>query len=164
MPTSTYEPIEAKTLGSATSSVTFSTIPNTYTDLVLVANYTTTSANVDVRFQVNGDTGANYSYTYVLGNGSAAGSGRLANSAYIGGYFSVGTSTNGNISIYNLMNYANTTTFKTVLQRMSSAEKELTANVGLWRSTSAISSATIYTSSSTFTAGSTFTLYGIKAA
>lgn len=161
---STYDKIEAKSLGSATSSVAFTSIPATYTDLVLIANYTTTAANVDVRFQVNSDTATNYSYTYLLGNGTAAGSGRAANSAFIGGYFSVGTSTNGNISIYNLMNYANTTTYKTILQRMSSAEKELTANVGLWRNTAAINACTIYTSGSTFTAGSTFTLYGIKAA
>jgi hypothetical protein len=164
MPTATYDKIEAKTLGSATGSLTFSTIPATYTDLVLIANYTTTTANLDVRFQVNGDTGSNYSNTYLLGNGSSAGSGRSSNATYVGEYFSVGTSTNGNISILNVMNYANTTTNKTILHRVSSAEKELSANVALWRSTSAITSITLFTNTSSFTAGSTFTLYGIKAA
>jgi hypothetical protein len=164
MPTATYEKIEARTLGSTSGSVTFTSIPATYTDVVLIANYATTAANVDVRFRVNGDTGSNYSYTYLVGNGSTATSGRLANNDNIPGYFAVGTSTNGNVSIYNLMNYSNTTTYKTVLERVSSAEKEAVAVVGLWRNTAAINACTIYTSSSTFTVGSTFTLYGIKAA
>ena len=158
----TYVALRTETVAVATSSVTFSLSGiSGYTDLVLVANYTTTVANLDVRLQVNGDTGSNYSYTYVLGTGSAAGSGRLANSVYIGGYFSVGTSTNGNISIYNFQNYSNTTTNKTILQRMSSAEKELTANVGLWRNTAAITSITLFTNTNAFAVGSTFSLYGI---
>ena len=161
---STYEKIESKILGSSSGSLTFSAIPGTYTDLVLICSYTTTAANLDVRLQVNGDTGSNYSYTYLLGTGSAAGSGRGSSTTNIPAYFSVGTSTNGNISIYNFMNYSNSTTNKTILQRMSSAEKELTANVGLWRNTAAITSATIFTNTNAFATGSTFTLYGIKAA
>ena len=161
---STYEPIATTTLGSAQASVTFSPIAGTYTDLVIIANYTTTVANLDFRIQVNGDTGTNYSNTYLLGNGSSAGSGRSSNATYAGEYFSVGTSTNGNMTTINIMNYANTSVNKTILHRMSSAEKEVTANVALWRSTAAITSVTMFTNSSTFAAGSTFTLYGIKAA
>lgn len=161
---STYTPIATTTLGSAAASYTFSSIPSTYTDLVIIANYTTSVANLDFRIQVNGDTGTNYSNTYLLGNGSSTGSGRSSNATYVGEYFAVGTSTNGNMTTINLMNYSNTTTYKTILHRMSSAEKEVTANVALWRSTAAINSVTMFTNSSTFAAGSTFTLYGIAAA
>lgn len=160
----TYVPIATQTLGSSTSTVTFSSISSGYTDLILVCNYTTTVANLDCRLQVNSDTSGNYSYTYLLGQGTGSGTGRLANSSYIGGYFAVGTSTSGNISIYKFQNYANTTTYKTILHRMSSAQKELTANVGLWRSSAAINSIALFTNTNAFAIGSVFTLYGIKAA
>jgi hypothetical protein len=63
-----------------------------------------------------------------------------------------------------LLNYSNTTTFKTLLVRFDNSSTETSLRVGLYRSTSAISTILVETDSSTFTSGSTFTLYGIKAA
>lgn len=158
----TYEPIATTTLGSAAASYTFSSIPNTYTDLVLVIIGATTDTGVsNLEIQFNGDTGSNYSSTRLLGDGSSASSGRLSNSSYS----MIGDVNNNQfVSINNIMNYANTTTYKTHISRTGSAANYLGAYVGLWRSTAAINSVTIKRSGTTITAGTTLSLYGIKAA
>ena len=78
----TYEPISTQTLGTAPTTVTFSSIPQTYTDLVLVFNSKSTTLNYPY-LTVNSDTGANYSRTYLAGSGSAATSGRQINPSFI---------------------------------------------------------------------------------
>jgi hypothetical protein len=155
----TYESIATQTLGSAAASVTFSSIPGTYTDLVLIFNGKG-AASGNVTFQFNGDTGTNYSATIIYGDGSSAGSVRVSSqsSMNIG---SVGTDWTTNT--FSIMNYANATTYKTVLGRYSRPD-EVGAKVGLWRSTSAITSIVVGKSSGTYDTGSTFSLYGIKAA
>lgn len=167
----TYEPIATQTLGSATATVTFSSIPGTYTDLVLVVNLQS-SYNLDsgngARLRFNGDAGNNYSNTNLRGNGSTASSYRASNIDYIqigllpssGGGTAAGTL---GVGIANIQNYTNTTTFKTVLGRTNSTSSVVEASAGLWRSTSAITSIT-YFGDGNILAGSTFTLYGIKAA
>lgn len=158
---STYTPIATTTLGSAASSYTFSSISGTYTDLVLVAaGYQSIDDNVLMRF--NSDTGSNYSSTTIFGSGSAASSFRStsATSMQLGGLF---TSDGGN-AIYQIMNYSNSTTYKSVLARANAAGSGTQARVGLWRSTAAITSVTLLTGSGNFQTGSTFTLFGIKAA
>ena len=61
---STYEPIATTTLGSAASSITFSSIPATYTDLRLVLVHTPSASTGNAQMQFNSDTATNYSYTY----------------------------------------------------------------------------------------------------
>lgn len=163
----TYEAIATNTIsGSSTNSVTFSSIPSTYTDLVIVFQGTKISAGgQSLIYQLNGDTGSNYSFTYLGGNGSTASSGRVSNSTYaaLGAWVS-NLSTTGEADFLYLMNYSNTTTYKTGLAR-SSGSSAVEANVALWRSTAAINSVTLSIGSpAAFTAGSTFSLYGIKAA
>jgi hypothetical protein len=161
---STYTPIATQTLGSAAASVTFSSISGTYTDLVLIVNGSNT-ASASYYMQFNGDTGSNYSYTTVSGNGSSAVSARSSNNTKIylhyAGPFAANTLFMNTVSI---QNYSNATTNKSTLIRASIASDESTARVGLWRSTAAITSILVSTDASTFKAGSTFTLYGIKAA
>lgn len=165
MPTSTYEKIEAKTLGSNTATVTFTSIPATYTDLVMIMSVTNTGAANSVNAKFNSDSGSNYSFTDLGGNGSAAGSWRASNQSSLALEYAGGiSSTQGNY-IMNLMNYANTTTYKTIITRHNDTAYGLDANVGLWRSTSAINRIDFNIANATsFTTGSTFTLYGIKAA
>jgi hypothetical protein len=166
----TYEPIATQTLGSAAASVTFSSISGSYTDLVLIENGGNSTAGQAFIFQVgNGsiDTGSNYSYTILNGTGSAATSYRY--SSQTSGIFAwSGPPTSiGDIGIAQFMNYSNTTTYKTVLVRYSSASGTnagTDAMVSLWRSTSAINTIKVSSISGNILAGSTFTLYGIKAA
>ena len=158
----TYEAIATQTLGSATSSVTFSSIPSTYTDLFLVFEGTCTSGVVGCVLRFNSDTSTNYSYTILSGDGSSASSSRSSNQTtmQVGGM----TSSSRSIMTASINNYSNATTNKSVLSRQASATLETRAYAGLWRSTAAISTILVSTSTDTFVAGSTFSLYGIKAA
>lgn len=161
---STYEKIEAKTLGSATSSVAFTVIPATYTDLVLVSVTKSTTGN-NTRLTFNNDASALYSNTSLGGTGTTAVSRRDSGVTYMrldwDGY---NQTTEFNVHITNVQNYANTTTYKTALTRSGSGPTGVDALVGLYRSTSAISRLDVIASTGNFDTGSTFTLYGIKAA
>jgi len=158
---STYTPIATTTLGSDTANVTFSSISGSYTDLILILNAgvnTTSSLNI----QVNGDTANNYSWTRIYGNGTTATSDRTSSQ----GNWDMINFPNSldNNAILHFMNYSNTTTHKTVLNRWNSTSFVVSA-VGLWRSTSAITSIKLFnTSTSNLKSGSTFTLYGIASA
>ena len=163
---STYTPIATTTLGSAVASYTFTSIPSTYTDLVLISSMQTSIANDAARLEFNGDTASNYSFTQLYGNGSTATSnratsqtaGRFANdcpnSTYFGTY------------VTQIQNYSNATTFKTMISRGNAANQSLQTFVTLWRKTpEAITSMKIAPESGgTLLTGSTFTLYGIAAA
>ena len=160
---STYEKIATTTLGSAAASTTFSSISGSYTDLVLVMNLTGVSTGgYAAGVQFNSDTGSNYSGTNLYGTGSSVASTRTsgANTVYIYGT-DIGISNAVSTSITNFQNYSNTTTYKTFLTRHGQAGTGTLANVGLWRSTSAITSIKIEIYAGTFSSGSTFTLYGI---
>ena len=161
----TYEPITTQTLGTTTASVTFGSIPQTYTDLVLVcfANYATGAAVGSIQLQFNGDTASNYSWIYMSGTGSSAVSG-VGNNASVAVGGSGGSSSGGyfGTGITEIYNYSNTTTYKSVLAR-ADADNGAQAWCSMWRNTNAISSILIYGPYS-FASNSTFTLYGIKAA
>ena len=160
----TYEPIATITLGSGVTSYTFSSIPSTYTDLVLIGDWSiSTAGGAATVVQFNGDTGTNYSNTYIYGTGSAAGSGRGSNSTNFGIGYETAANTRQNTIVY-FMNYSNTTTFKTSLTKNSAPSLQYVAYVSLWRSTAAISSIKLDNLGASFVSGSTFTLYGIAAA
>ena len=161
---STYEPIATTTLGSATNTVSFTSISGSYTDLILIANLNGSGGNANIRIRLNSDSGTNYSGTALSGNGSTAVSNRTTSeNAML--CIQTGSSLNNIWStfVFNLMNYSNTTTYKTAVSRLSSAGSEVTANVNLWRSTSPVTNIEISTNSNNYASGSTFTLYGIKA-
>ena len=164
----TYEPISTNTLGSATNSVTFSSIPSTYTDLVLVCTGTNSSGfdGIDIRVG-NGsvDTGSNYGMVAVNGNGTNAQSFRDVNNTSMTNMGITGSSTR-QASILHFMNYANTSMFKAVLGRSSIKDFRVAGLGAIWRSTSAINTIQLRSDNASynFTVGSTFTLWGIKEA
>jgi hypothetical protein len=165
----TYEPIATQTLGSASASVTFSSIPSTYTDLVLVINAGPTDGEEGAQFRLNTDNGSNYSYTSLYGTGSTATSIRASNltaGRLTAGASAGATNTLTSNWIVQFMNYSNTTTNKTVISRdniISGSYPAVETLVNLWRSTAAISTIELRQSGSgQYMAGSTFTLYGIK--
>lgn len=161
---STMTPIATQTLGSATASVTFSSIAGTYTDLVLIINSNIPSgASGDGYLTFNGDNGTNYSYTQMYGNGTTAASNRGTSQTNIRAF--TAASTAQSTAIINILNYANTSTYKTIVGRNNDPSAVAVAVVGLWRNTAAITSLTLSNQgSANFGTGSTFTLYGIKAA
>jgi hypothetical protein len=163
---STYTPIATQTLGSSATSVTFSSIASTYTDLVVVmAVLPTGSLGYAPWFQFNSDTGSNYSFNYLTGDGSSATAGRQTSQTKGFTGYTIGLSGSSN-TIAHIQNYSNTTTNKTYIDRINETAGSFPgagATVGLWRNTAAISTIKIGTDG-TFNTGSVFTLYGIKAA
>lgn len=165
--TATYSLINSTTLGSAQSSVTFSSIPSTFTDLVLVCNGGVTIAAANAHLRFNSDTGSNYSDTNITGTGSAASSGRSTSqtSCILNSYGYPENDMNWNCIVH-IMDYSNTTTYKTLLSRSNQADNGVSALVGLWRSTAAITTIdviSIFSGSPQFSIGTTFKLYGIEA-
>ena len=159
----TYEPIATQTLASPQLGIDFTSIPATYTDLRLVIVGGSTSTARAVRLNFNLDSATNYSYTRILGNGTSATSDRTSNDTAMDiGYFNTNIY---NISINDIMNYTNTTTFKTVLTRWNTTDYTVGA-VGLWRKTPEAINRIGLTSGTgfSFPTGTTATLYGIKAA
>lgn len=159
----TYEPIATTTLGSAASSITFSSIPNTYTDLKLVVVVSVQANGQGINYAFNGDTGSKYSNTHLTGDGTSATSYREANQIYF--YLEGLSDIEPGIQTLDIFNYAGST-FKTILGTHSSdrnGQGSTSLGVSMWRSTSAITSLSL-NAVVTFDAGTTATLYGIKAA
>ena len=161
----TYEKIASTTLGSATSNITFSSIPATYTDLRIVWVYQSVSAGNYPYLQFNSDTAANYSYLTLYGDGSAAGSQKSSNNngAYLVSNAAASTS-QWQMQTIDIFSYAGGT-FKTLLNTYSGDTNGggfVSNGVNLWRSTSAITSVKLlFDASGNIAAGSTATLYGI---
>jgi len=155
----TYDLISRTTLSSDQATVTFSSITGSYADLVLICNVGATTSNSGFTLEFNGDTGNNYSVTRVYGDGSTATSDRASNQPHTNIGFT--GSASAGTQIVNLQNYSNTTTYKTVLGRTSVVGARVMTTVGLWRSTSAITSVTIGMLAANLPSGSTFSLFGI---
>lgn len=164
----TYEPIATYTVTGSnllgTTGVTFSSIPQTYTDLVLVYTGSLTASSIS-QVQVNGNTALAYSTTVIGGNGTSSASTRLSGAAqsWLSAYAHQ-NGTQGNI-IINFFNYSNTTTNKTMSFRTNNAAVGTDLGINLVRNTAAITSIKVYLDRAEYyVIGSTFTLYGIKAA
>ena len=161
--TATYKKIATNTLGSATNTLSFTSITGSYTDLVLICNtQRTANAGNPIRFRYNSDSGSNYSQTQMYGDGSSAQSDRLTSVTYHEIY-GLPLSAAFSTQILNIQNYSNATTYKTTLLRGNNAAQQVIQSVGLWRNTNAITAIEIYVAADNMSAGSTFTLYGIKA-
>lgn len=176
MPTNTYTALRTTTTSGLVSSVTFDLTGITgYTDLVLVVSAATThSSSTFLNMQFNGDTGTNYSATDIFGSGSGSVSSRDANtsSGWLGLNASIDTTLGNSLTVANILNYSNSTTFQTWLCRSSRGNNALDyfgteALVGLWRNTAPVTSILIRNSRGgtnyNFAIGSTFSLYGISA-
>jgi hypothetical protein len=162
---STYEKIATTTLGSNQTSVSFTSISGSYTDIVVISNVTGNDGAICMRF--NNDSGGNYSTTTIRGNGTSALSSRVSNYTYLNGASNLSVSAGIlQTAIWNIQNYSNTTTNKSVLFRDGMSTHITGATVGLWRNTAAITRVDLSPEfgSNTFYTGSVFTLYGIARA
>jgi hypothetical protein len=162
----TYEPLATTTLGTAAASITFSSISAAYTDLRLVLTGTVSTAGSPY-MRYNSDTGSNYSFTFIRGSGTAAGSSRASNftEQYLF-YYGYMDTTVPTFATADIFSYAGST-FKTSLITASSdfnGSGAVERIVGLWRSTAAINRIDLYPTTGNFSIGTTATLYGIKAA
>lgn len=168
MPT-TYEPIATTTLGSAASTITFSSIPGTYTDLrlVVVARGTTASTGVGINLRFNSDSATNYSRTYLFGDGTSADTGRSTGSTAISGTMPGSSVASGifamnTLDIFSYAGSTNKTSLMTISKDMNNGGSDYAwVQTNLWRSTSAITTVTLTTASGNFDTGTTATLFGI---
>jgi hypothetical protein len=159
MPTPTYTPLATVTLGSSASSVTFSSIPATYRDLILIITGTTDS-NSSFFLQYNSDTGSNYSYVQMNGNGSTASSFSGTSS---GAEVGVVYGTVGN-TITQIQDYSATDKHKTALSRSNTAANIVFASATRWANTAAITSVrAYYQTAANWQSGTTFNLFGVIA-
>jgi len=151
------------------STITFSSIPSTYSHLQVRFMSVNASAQ-SVIMQFNGDTGSNYAKHSLNGNGSSALGQGFATQSYFNlqGYRVAASTPNPVIGVVDILDYANTNKYKTT--RMLSGfdangSGEVSLNSGLWQSNSAISSILIrLESSGTINQYSHFALYGIASA
>lgn len=162
MPT-TYNKIATTTLSSAQSTVTFTSVDQSYTDLVVVVSGIMSSGGTaGIILYFNNDTGTTYSADQLDGNGSSGACYRDTNSNGMNlGILSGGNQGN---TIFHIMNYSNSTTNKSVLARGNNGTGYVRLAIGCWRNTAAINRLDFNNPSTTFASGTTFTIYGVKAA
>lgn len=161
----TYDSIISTTLSSATAPVVFSNIPQIYTDIIAVVESYNTSAAFLQYLEIGSSSGS-YGGTIMRGDGANAITSTYTNDNVVLGDSPVGMNYQNSVFgtyVYHIMNYSNTTTFKTVLTRATLASNTI-SGVHMKRTTSAISSVIFSCGGGSFAVGSTFSLYGIKAA
>lgn len=168
---SSYESIATVT-GSGQTTLTFSSIPSTYTSLqIRYAIKPATGTGEALRLQLNGDTGLNYSRHALAGNGSTANASGSASGTFTwGGDNAAGTQTSGYpyVGLIDIHDYASTTKNKTVRTFVgtdSNSAGGVSLTSGVWLNTAAITSVTLFfTSGDSLATGSLVSLYGIKGA
>ncbi len=174
---SDFESIATITGSGNPASITFSSIPSTYTHLQIrtVARDTDGSAGTaySTTMRINGLSTSIYAFHQLVGNNSSASASANINQTGIDiGRTSVdagATSNTFGVSVIDILDYKDTTKFKTI-RSLSGADGNsastgfgIQLQSGLWRSTSAITSITINAAITSFNSNSHFALYGIKA-
>jgi hypothetical protein len=154
MPTPTYTPLATVTLGSSAASVTFSSIPATYRDLILVYTGLLSVGDENVLLNVNG-TGTTGTRVFMFGSGSTATSG-TATTLTIG--FPGGALSS---TILQIFDYSATDKHKTMLFRGNNTNSGVSAQAQRWANTAAITSLAFSPAAGTFNSASTFNLYGV---
>ena len=150
-----YVALATTTLGSAAGSVTFSSIPATYKDLIVVADFTG-SGNALVNVNFNGDT-SNRTRVGMFGDSSSAGSFTASNIV-----LGAALSTTRTASVLQIMDYSATDKHKTVLLRANNAGiSDVSAQAGRWASTNAINTIALVPASGNLNSGTTISLYGV---
>ena len=157
---STYDKITSTTF-SASSSVNFTSIPSTYTDLRIVFSAVGSTTNfVRVSFN-NVNTGTAYSRVRLFGDGTNAQADQATGSPYMSPFYSSLSTTIPELYIHDIFSYAGSTS-KSMLTQVSAdlnGSGGVARIISLWSSTAAITSVQLYPSSGTITG--TATLYGI---
>jgi hypothetical protein len=168
---SSYESIATTTLGSSTGSITFSSIPSTYTHLQLRILWFQATGDQSMFITFNGvSTGTSYAYHQLEGNGSAASTGAASSAAKWESFYdgnNSGSTTYEKVGILDILDYGNINKYKTS-RLLWGAEYNGAGKISfgscLFQSTSAISSISFQPFSTNFAANTRIALYGIKGA
>jgi hypothetical protein len=166
-----FESIATVTSTGSAGDITFSSIPGTYEHLqirgILRTNDTGTWNNQALR--INSDTGSNYAFHRLYGDGSNVVSGAGTSfTSFNDCMRAAGSGNSSNIygvAVIDILDYAKTSKYKTIRSFNGgdgNGNGWIGLHSGLWQSTSAITSITIIPSGGTAIQYSTFALYGIK--
>ena len=166
---STYTLIASNILASATNSITFSSIPATYTDLVLRWSTRSAASGRDDQITFNGDSSTIYSSTSLWGTGSSVVNNQDSAVARINVWYgntlstyTASTFSSGELYVPNYTSTVNKpTSFITVAENNSATVNGIVTSAALYRNTSALTSLTFF-SPNNFVIDSSFYLYGIK--
>lgn len=172
-PSGAYDSIATATVGSGgASTVTFSSIPSTYTHLQVRYLARTNRADVQdlIRFRFNSDAGTNYAYHWLRGDGGTADAGNGTSTASPWTAVIAGGNASASqfgVGVSDVLDYANTNKYKTTRTLSgvdtNSADGRIMFFSNLWMNTAAITSIEIAPNYGTsFSNYSSFALYGIK--
>jgi hypothetical protein len=161
-------PISTVTVGNGgVSSISFTGIPQTYTDLIISLSTRASAASDSVGLRFNGDSSSNYPYRYILGNGATVSASAATTTYTLGGRQPESTFTANTfgsaffyIPNYTSSNYKSVSIEGVSENNATTAMAQLTG--ALWNNTSPISSILIVPGSGNFVQYSTATLYGIR--
>ena len=163
---SSYESIATVTASGGETSLSLTSIPSTYKHLQIRGFFSNSSGSV-IRGRFNSDSGTNYNRHYMYGDGSSTAAGNDSNFDYATFGYNAGTSANYSGSVIDILDYANTSKYKTV-KTLTGSDNNGSGLIVLyssgWRNTAAINSITITSTGGNFTQYTSFALYGIKGA
>ena len=159
MPTPTYTPLATVTLASSASSVTFSNIPATYRDLILIFNGTGSGTTGNLRMTFNGSTLSNFTDVRMYNFNNSSGSDTTGGDSLV----SLGAINNRQASVVQIMDYSATDKHKTYLFRGGATAVGVGASINRWANTAAITSIVLVNTAGTIDAGATLNLYGVIA-
>jgi hypothetical protein len=158
-----YIALATTTLSSSATSVTFSSIPGNYRDLILVYTAVTDANNRDIRVRCNGVSTQSYPTVIMVGNGSSSfGEARTTDTGFVFHYFADSSANANQVPVITqFMDYSATDKHKTVLARANNSGVGVNGTAGRFTSTNAITSVSIHADSGTLASGFTAALYGI---
>ena len=160
-----YDSLATVTLGSTQTSITFSSIPSTYTHLQVRALTVTNVPSGSGVMYFNGDsTNTNYHNHYLYGSGTSAAANDGGNHSYVPEFVGGGATTSPGASIIDILDYTNTNKYKTTRELGgydANGSGYITLSSNLWMNNAAITSISFNITS--WLAGTSFALYGVKA-
>lgn len=169
-PNGAMDALATVTLSTTASSVTFAGIPQGYKHLQIraITRATQAAGGTDINMRFNSDSGSNYAYHALQGNGSSAVAFNGTSQTYVRNQTGVDGSDPANVfqaSIYDILEYSSASKYKTV-KILTGYDNNgggfIRLLSGLWQNNNAINSIEIYPPSTTFTANTQFALYGVK--
>jgi hypothetical protein len=169
-PDGAYDSLATVTLSASTASITFAGIPNTYKHLQIryIVRSTQASTETGINARLNSDTGSNYAWHYLFGDGAsvAASAGSTQTSLNLVNVAGANaTASSFAVGVLDILDYANTSKYKTLrlLQGWDgNGSGRINLSSGLWMSTSANSAIEFYPSSGNWAQYSQFSLYGVR--
>jgi hypothetical protein len=166
-PSGAYDSIATTTVGSGGSaSVTFSSIPATYTHLQVRAIGIGSTNGVTFRIRMNSDTGSNYATHYLLGDGATASAGAITSTTSLIWGTTPESTTYPGAAVCDILDYANANKYKTTRSLaggdMNGSGGYAALYSGLWMNTAAVTSLTLFPGAGNFAQYSSFALYGIR--